>query len=136
MVCIKCQSRTKVCNSRLQKRANAIWRRRKCLACRYVFTTQESLDTEKSWVVQYSTALPRPFTRDTLFISVFKSLQHRPSATGDATALTATIITQLPAAMQQAELTSTAIAIISLQVLQRFDVAAATFYQAYHGDVL
>lgn len=136
MVCIYCSSETHVINSRSQKRSNSIWRRRKCLNCSSVFSTTEHIDYEKSWVVQYSDSKKLPFLRDLLYISIYKSLQHRQSSTLDAAGLTATIISSLQKYQANGCLPAAAIATITLDCLKRFDAAAATYYQAFHGDVL
>lgn len=150
MVCTYCSSGTDIINSRHQKRTNSIWRRRSCIdGCGSAFTTLEHVDLEKAWVVQYpgvasqqkpkskpSNIPSRPFMRDTLFIGLYKSLQHRPSADTDASALCDTIVGRLQNVAQHGALTATAIATLSYQVLQRFDPVAATLYAAYHADVL
>lgn len=41
MRCDKCGSKTTVFNSRARSEVNIIWRRRKCLSCSYLFTTEE-----------------------------------------------------------------------------------------------
>jgi transcriptional regulator NrdR family protein len=101
-----------------------------------VFTTIEQVSYEKSWVVQYISSPDQAFMRDKLLISVNASLQHRPTALPDALELTATIIGKLGSVTQHGELTSTAIATMTFETLQRFDKVAATVYQAFHQDVL
>ena len=144
MVCIYCRFPTQVNNSRHQKRSNTVWRRRKCknTACSSLFSTREATDYEKSWVVQYGTSGIRksaklaPFIRDKLFISIYKSCQHRKSSDIDAVGLTATVINQLQPGAQDATLSSTMIAATTYKTLQRFDNAAATYYHAFHSDVI
>ncbi len=138
MVCTYCGSETQVVNSRHQKRANNVWRRRKCTntECGSVFSTIEAVDYEKSWVVQYSNGNLEPFLRDRLSISIYKSLQHRPTAVTDAVGLSTTIVSAVQKSTQNGSITSTALATIAFATLQRFDKAAATMYQAYHADVL
>ena len=142
MVCIYCKSETQVTNSRHQIRSGGIWRRRKCLSCGRIFTTAEQVDYEKTWVV-LSLGAPkaprppkRPFVRDKLYISLYKSLAHRPKATSDAAALTATIIGNLQKITDDGSLTTTTIATLAHQALGHFDKAAATMYAAYHEDVV
>lgn len=91
MVCIYCNSETQVHNSRHQKRANQVWRRRKCLGCQAIFTTLEAVDTSQALSLRRKTHL-QPFSRDTLLLSIYDSLRHRPTAVNDASALTATAI--------------------------------------------
>ena len=144
MVCTFCRNATQVINSRFQKRRNSVWRRRKCLNCGRIVTTSESIDYEKSWtVVTPAAGNPKkqpkqPFLRDKLLISIHKSLGHRPEPLRDALGLAHTIIGKLDTsgAVQDGELTTTAIATLTLDTLKRFDKVAATMYQAYHADVL
>lgn len=74
-----------------------------------------------------------PFSRDTLFFSIATSCGHRKSATADAAALTDTIIRKL-LAQSQAVLPLTTLKRLAHGTLSNFDVAAATYYQAYFGD--
>lgn len=136
MVCIYCGNSTRVTNSRQQRRVGSVWRRRSCSGCHAVFTTLEAADYEKSWVVQYSSEPPRPFYRDKLLISLYKSCQHRPSALEDATALTATVLEQLRSRVQDGSLDCATIAGKVHMALHRFDAAAATHYMAFHADQL
>jgi transcriptional repressor NrdR len=139
MVCSYCGSETEVVNSRPQKRSNSIWRRRKCLECGAIFSTTEHTDYEKTWVVQYPSSAGQaysPFVRDKLFISIHRSLQHRPSALNDAIGLTETVINQIHKSVDNGSIKSTAIAQASYRTLKRFDRPAAISYQAFHTDVL
>ncbi len=136
MVCTYCGSETRVSNSRHQKRANNVWRRRKCLQCDRIFSTIEQVDYERSWLVLYADGSERPFLRDRLLTSLYKSLQHRPTALPDAIGLTATIIGKLGRTIQDGGVTSTAIGAITYLSLQRFEATAAIFYAAYHPNVL
>lgn len=67
---------------------------------------------------------------------MYKSLQHRPDAAQDAINLAATATGRIQQFYQHGLITSTAIATVCLEILQRFDKAAATSYQAFHADVL
>ncbi len=136
MVCTFCFNETQVINSRYQKRLNCVWRRRKCLSCKNVFSTIEQVDYEKSWVVQYSDNKSLPFQSDRLLLSLYKSLQHRSTALNDTIALTKTIMSTLQRVAQNGIITATAIATAAHNILKRFDKAAAVMYQAYHADAL
>lgn len=133
MVCYKCGGETAVINSRPQKRANQVWRRRHCTLCDAVFSTTEAIDYSKSLVVR-----PRvqkqlePFDRDRLLVSLYKSLGHRPTALSDASGLCATIITKLTPAETNNVVAAQQIVQITLVALNRFDKLAAQHYQAYH----
>src|SRR5690348_1875861 len=98
MVCIYCGNKTDVINSRPQKRHNKVWRRRRCTKCEAVFTTTEAAALAESLRVARK-AKPntlQPFLRDKLFLSIYKSCQHRPDAIQDASALTDTVVSRLP----------------------------------------
>lgn len=136
MVCMYCSSKTEVTNSRLQKRTNTVWRRRQCLSCKSIVSTIEQVDYEKSWVVQYSDTSLQPFLRDKLFVSIYKSCQHRPTALPDALGLTTTVIAACRPLAKSGSLPVRVIASQTLRTLQRFDQAAAIHYQAFHPAAL
>ena len=132
MVCIYCSGSTKVTNSRPQKRLHQVWRRRQCTQCQAIFTTNEAVDFSTSLVVRHPDGSMTPFSRDTLFVSVYRAVGHRERSVEDASALTATITAKLlhggsEAAVSQADITKTA-----YETLNHFDAAAAVQYQAYH----
>jgi transcriptional repressor NrdR len=132
MVCIYCGSSTQVTNSRLQKKANQVWRRRQCLECGNNFTTHEVAELGTSVVVQYSARALHPFSRDALFASIYESCKHRPAAIADAGALTQTILGNLRDHIREGVLERDTIVAVALAVLERFDRSAATMYEAYH----
>ena len=131
MVCIYCSAETKVTNSRHQKRLNQVWRRRKCLNCGAIFSTTEGANTSQALSVLKKNGL-EPFSRDTLFISVYDSLRHRKTVLDDATALTSTIISTLTPLATDAVIDRDVIATVTTTVLGRFDKPAASHYQAFH----
>jgi transcriptional repressor NrdR len=133
MVCIYCGGNTSVTNSRLNKKLNRVWRRRACEACGEIFSTYEQADRAKAWRVAKGKTLS-DFERDRLFISLHKSLGHRPSAISDAAALADTVVmllTKRPEGVISAQELSQA----AYGVLKRFDGAAATHYAAFHPNV-
>lgn len=132
MICIYCKSETNVTNSRLQKRANQVWRRRQCKVCGSNFTTHEVADLGSTIVVQRPGHTLEPFSRDLLFVSIYDSLKHRNSALADATALTQTIIGELVNHTTDGALDRDALIVIATTVLERFDRTASTMYAAYH----
>ena len=132
MLCIYCKSDTKVINSRPQKRTNRVWRRRTCMACGTTFTSTEAVDLSGSVTVRDAEAL-QPFQRDKLFMSVYDSLKHRKTALQDATGLTDTVISKLYPLMQDAKLVRSDIISVTIEVIKRFDKAAATHYIAFHS---
>lgn len=136
MVCTYCGAETNVINSRPGRRSNSVWRRRKCRVCGAIFSTREQADYEKTWVVQYTGGKFAPFLRDKLFISIHKSVQHRPSSLEDAVALTNTVINAIARKVENGSISTQDIAQTACQVLKRFDQPAAISYQAFHTDVL
>jgi len=132
MICIYCGGDTQVINSRLQKRPNQVWRRRKCVECAAIFSTHESVAYDAVWRVKKADGMLVPFVRNKLFISLYKSLAHRPSAIDDATALTDTIMGQLLKSSPNGLLLVASVRDTAHTVLERFDKAAAVSYQAFH----
>jgi transcriptional repressor NrdR len=133
MVCLYCSSRTRVANSRAQKRTNTIWRRRQCLDCGAVFTSIEEADLSRSLVVTNASKAFSAFQRDKLFLDVYEAVRHRKTAYADATALTGTIISRLLPQSAQGSVAAAQITDTVRQVLGAFDHAAATHYTAYHA---
>lgn len=132
MVCIYCGSKTDITNSRLQKRLNRTWRRRQCLACRAIVTTSEHIDLEKTILVSRQRHV-EPFNRDILFVSIHDSLKHRKTAVTDATGLTDTVISALYPEMTDAQVETSTISKVTLQILKRFDRVAFTHYGAFYS---
>lgn len=132
MVCIHCQSNTRVINSRHQRRNNAVWRRRSCQNCRSIFTTSEIADYGAAWLVSSHRSGFSPFSRDKLFLSLYRSCQHRPQAVIDASALTDTVIRRLLPVVKQGLLDRQSIRATAQVALSRFDDASSVQYAAYH----
>lgn len=131
MVCIHCRAKTQVFNSRLQKKPNQVWRRRKCI-CGHVFTTIETADYASQWLIRGTREPLSPFLRDRLFISLLASLQHRKTALSDASALTDTVIQKLRTEMKDGTTDTTTISRLVQVALNRFDKPASVHYQAMH----
>lgn len=134
MVCIYCGQSTSVVNSRLQKRHNKVWRRRRCNSCGAVFTTLETHDDTALMVKSGENKRLEPFYRDKLFISVYESCKHRRTALKDARALTDTAIGKLFSAIEGGILSKADIRKITSETLTRFDKVAGTYYRAYYVD--
>jgi len=73
-----------------------------------------------------------PFSRDRLFMSLYESMKHRPTALDDADGLTQTVIAMLRDRIESGLLDTHHIIEIALTVLKRFDTTASTVYKAYH----
>lgn len=132
MVCVQCEHKTQVINSRRQVKTNQQWRRRQCLSCKAIFSTLEAADYSALWAIKASSGALKPFSRDKLLLSLHRSIQHRPNALTDATGLTDTIIAKLRFQASDGFLTAKQI-IQTVQVaLNRFDKAGSVHYQAMH----
>ena len=132
MNCPYCKGQTSVTNSRLRAKGSQVWRRRKCKACKNIWTTHEVIDLATSHNVTYPEQASQPFSRDILFMSIKDSLSHRKTALADATALTDTVLAQV-LAKKSASIESSALKIIVHQVLKKFDPTAAAVYKATHN---
>ncbi len=133
MVCTVCAHNTRVINSRIQRRLNQVWRRRKCLTCHNVFTTIEEADYASIWIVKHTNGNLTPFSRDKVFLSLYESCKHRASAISDSASLTSTVITKIKPLAQNGMIHSETIAQSILVVLNRFDKAASTHYASFHN---
>lgn len=132
MVCIYCQSETNVSNSRHQKRRNTVWRRRTCQMCQAVFTTIEAPDDSGALSVMTPQGQSMSFAREKLFLSLYRSLQHRPSILTDAIGLTDTVVAQIYAQAESGSIATEHISRLCLTALEHFDEAAAVHYRAFH----
>ena len=131
MVCNTCGAKLDVSNSRQLKRTNQVWRRRNCTMCDVVVTTLEGIDYRRSLVVTGSKK-PTPYERDRLFLSLYKSLQHRSTSLTDAGALADAITAKLAVQAKSGALQKSQIAQAVQVALTRFDKLAAAHYAALH----
>ncbi|MBC7707841.1 hypothetical protein H7Y63_01315 [Polaromonas sp.] len=116
----------------MQKRSNSVWRRRRCTTCAAVFTTHETADYSALWRVSGPKASLMPFSHDKLFLSLYNSLQHRPTALTDASGITDTVISKLMSQAKDGLLQPSQIIQTATVALHRFDTAASVHYQAFH----
>jgi transcriptional repressor NrdR len=133
MVCLYCGNKTQVINSRPQKAANRVWRRRQCVGCGSIITTEEAARYESALMVRHAKKTLEPFLRDKLLISLHKSLAHRKTAQRDASELVDTVIGQLRGQAQQPVIELTVIIEAAATCLERFDILAGQHYRAYHS---
>jgi transcriptional regulator NrdR family protein len=132
MVCVQCNGDTRVINSRPQKRNNQVWRRRQCVKCDLIFSTEETAQYESIWLVMDSHGTYSPFLPNKLLLSLYQSCQHRQTALSDATALTETIIQKLRPQCIDGVISSKTVAQVSQVALNRFDRPASVYYGAHH----
>lgn len=131
MVCPYCSHDSIVSNSRLQKRANSVWRRRKCLTCGAIWTTLERLEASTVWRVQQNGHL-LSFSYETLYISLYEALKHKKTAVHDAKHLTETVVQQL-AKKHVAILPTELITQTTYDILRRYNKLAAELYKTTHA---
>jgi len=134
MVCVYCGSETQVVNSRHQRRNNQVWRRRRCLRCRAVFTTLEAADYANALRVEAGSVF-KPFLADLLYTEVLLALSDRKQAYIDAREVTATIIKNLLQHPSSPLFKPQEISQATAAVLQKFDKQAWHRYAAEHPSV-
>lgn len=134
MVCVYCSYETEVVNSRKRARLPSVWRRRVCKSCVAQFSTIEHPDYSTALNIKNDSGKLQAFSRDKLFLSLYKSLGHRSDALNSATALTETIIGRLLTKKKTTDgvINPGVLTDMSHEVLKRFDKAAASSYKAYH----
>ncbi len=131
MKCIYCGSALSVSNSRLQKKANNVWRRRNCGDCGAVFTTTEQIDLSKSLIYKSKTGF-RPFSEAKLLGSIKETFRHRGNPHEDARSLTDTVIARVIDQIKGPQVTRHQIISTTLTALNRFDKVASAQYGALH----
>lgn len=129
MVCIYCLQKTSVINSRTTKKNLSTWRRRECLGCGAIFTTNEDVDLEKSVMVEKGGAL-EPFIRDFIFMDVHQAISHRKTSIIDSKHLTDEIIRQSIAECNNGVIASSLIKQKAYQVISNFDPLGGSVYKA------
>ena len=72
------------------------------------------------------------FSRDRLYLSIYESCKHRPTAIDDATALTLTVITALRPKIDGGVVERDTVIATTAATLSNFDRTAAAVYTAYH----
>ena len=81
-------------NSRGQKRSNQVWRRRRCLSCKAVFTSHEAIDYSSALLVSRPKGT-EPFIEDLLYNDILKALKGRRDRLSAAREVTSTVIKAL-----------------------------------------
>ncbi len=136
MICIKCSSETKVTNSRPHKKTPTVWRRRQCLSCGTVFSTNEVVaDDSYAFRVQGPNGMTN-FSLPRLMLSIATCLTHRPSpASGDeAYWLSQTVAQQVQASATDVIVVHS-LAEMTYHALSNFDATAGIQYGARQGLV-
>jgi len=134
VVCVYCGAKTRVYNSRLQKRNNQVWRRRKCERCLALFTSHEAMDLSSSLSV-LSGGSPKPFMLDMLFTDLLLALQDRPDCYLASREATSTAVRQLLKLPDVPVITPKEISTAAAKVLKRLDRRAYLRYVAEHRSL-
>lgn len=134
MICIYCGGKTKVTNSRLQRRNNQVWRRRQCLACQSVFTTHETVEYESALSVEQSGQIS-PFLPDLLLKDLMMAMQHRKDVYTASREVLGTIVRKMLSLPQKPRFTPSDISKVTSEVLKRFDRRAYLRYLADHPSL-
>jgi transcriptional repressor NrdR len=93
MKCFYCKSnKTQVINSRKINNTSSVWRRRKCLSCEEVFTTEESISISSFFVIKKNRARKR-FVYEKLFLSIFIAISQTKKVDIGDSSLVAKVIT-------------------------------------------
>jgi transcriptional repressor NrdR len=132
--CLYCNSDTSVINSRLQKRANQVWRRRQCKACKAVFTTLEAVELPLALFVD-SRGRSEPFLPDKLYTEILLALQDHKDAYIAAREVSNTVIMQLLKLPEKPFFPRTAVSAATAKVLRRFDGRAYLRYVSEHPSL-
>ena len=131
MVCVYCGSATSVTNSRLSKRNNSVWRRRKCTTCSSIFTTFEEADLSSVFMIERKNGKLEPFDRTLLLTSIYDCSKHLPKPAENANELTNTVVLKL-LNKKSAILTRNDIIKATSLVLKNFNEVTAVQYAAFH----
>lgn len=134
MVCIYCGGKTKVSNSRLQRRNNQVWRRRECLACQSVFTTHESVELQGALAVIHD-GRNTTFLPDLLLNELMMALKDRKDVYTASREVLGTIVRQLLTLPQKPLFKPGDISKTTAEVLKRFDKPAYLRYLADHPSL-
>ena len=134
MVCVYCGGKTKVTNSRHQRRSNQVWRRRQCKACVAVFTSHEALELPSAIYVLYEGST-QPFLPDRLYTDVLLALSDRKNCYIEARELTDTITQKLLQTDTKPYLQPKQISQVASEVIKRFNRGAWLRYIAEHESL-
>lgn len=137
MECIYCKSDTEIYNSRSSKKNSSVWRRRRCKTCVAQFTTYELPDYASALSIKGQNGKLYPFSRDRLFLSVYRALGHRKDALNSATELATTIIGKLLQDYEEAaKIPVKNLTLVTYKTLNYYDKYAGDSYKAYHQSLL
>lgn len=134
MVCLYCNGKTEVINSRAQKRNNQVWRRRKCLKCKAVFTSHEVVELESALYVDKA-GTPTPFLPDLLFTEMLLALGDHKKPYLAAREATKTVIQRLLKLPNKPFFTPQQISLAGGEVLSKLDRRAHLRFVSEHPSL-
>lgn len=134
MICPYCKADTEVSNSRNQRRANQVWRRRQCKACGAVFTTHEAIDLSSTLLVQ-NKGSETPFLADLLFTDILMAMGDRKDCYVAAREVTHTVIQKLLKLSDKPLFETKTISRVAGDVLAKLDRQAYLRYVSEHPSL-
>lgn len=134
MKCPYCDSASRVTNSRSHNNGHGVWRRRLCVSCSAIWTTNEIYDLATTHRISedISPGALTAFSRDVLFQSIKDAVSHRKTALADASELTDTVISKV-LSCKTADVPLSLLTQMVDETLQAFDPTAAAVYRAKHA---
>lgn len=135
MVCVYCGAKTEVTNSRLQKRSNNVWRRRKCNSCKATFTTHETPYLQNLASVQPKNGEISPFIPEKLFAEIVETLKGTKEPYAVATEITAVISHNLMKNASKGPIKAQEISLNVGQALKKFNKQAWLRYVSEHPSI-
>ncbi len=130
MFCPYCTSKSRVINSRHQKRLNSVWRRRQCENCQAIWTTNEQIKGASAFKVLRVGKL-EDFAPEKLLIGLYEALKHRKNAEIDAQYIQSTVIRNIQLNGDPV-ITIEQIVNECIEVLKNFDKLASELYKTLH----
>ena len=128
MVCPYCRTKTRVVNSRPQRRRYQVWRRRQCPDCRATTTSYERLAPESVVSVSLANGQRLPLVEIAIAGPIYTALGSVTEAEA-ASALTQTCLAKV-FDCQQAEISQRQLELIIYQTLRPYSRRAALRYLA------
>jgi transcriptional regulator NrdR family protein len=101
--------------------------------CETVFTTEENVLYGQCWAVRDKSSKIRPFSKEKLFLSIYKSCEHRKTAITDSSSLTNTVIKRMISYANTGIIDAPKIKQVTQTALNRFDRSASVHYHAFHN---
>ena len=120
---------SKVIDSRPAEETNSIRRRRECLECQGRFTTYESIETVKPFVLKKDGS-KEYFDREKLMSGLMKACQKRPV---DASEIATSIETEIHNSLRR-EITSKEIGEMAMDKLREKDAVAYVRFASVHRE--